>query len=295
MRTAFGALLVMACAAPVSGQALGTVLLPTGTLRPCTATEGTHRVFVQGDRLQAAYDLLLKRSPSFAVAMDQVESSGMLRVRIGYRQHVMRSHERLLGEERAAAVFLADAVGYSTGYPQCHVRVVVFTEALEEELLRAGVPEEAVVLDLALVLAHEVFGHLVPFAEQGVTVWPTPCRDPDRRAAWRTTGCAVDRENLIRRELGVPERATYARVDGPLLCALPGQRCTRWKLSNPGRALAGVTFDAFTDEAAFLARRAPAMPLAPAPPVRSTPPTFAPAVPEPSPAAASAAAPGPRP
>lgn len=280
MRTVFGALLVMACAAPTSGQALGTVLLPTGTLRPCTATEGTHRVFVQGDRLQAAYDLLVGRSPSFAAAMAAVESSGILRVRIGYRQHVMRSHERLLGEERAAAVFLADALGYSTGYPQCHVRVVVFTEALEEELLRAGVPEEAVVLDLALVLAHEVFGHLVPFAEQDVTVWPTPCRDPDRRAAWRTTGCAVDRENVIRRELGVPERTTYARVDGPLLCALPGQRCTRWRLTNPVRTLAGIASGAFTDEAAVVR------------PILTSAPS---AGPDPAPAFAPAATPGPRP
>lgn len=237
MRTFLGALLVLASTAPIQGQALGTALLPTGTLRPCVPSQGTHRTFVQGERLEAAFQLLLERSPTFASAIAAIEASGMLRVRIGYRNHVMRNYERLLGEDRSAAVFLSDdPLRYPTGNVQCHVRVVFFTETLEDELVWAGVPEDVLVLDLALVLAHEVFGHLVPFAEQGVTLWPTPCRDPDRARARRTTGCAVDRENVIRSELGVPERLSYARVDGPLLCALPGQRCVRWSLAKQERA-----------------------------------------------------------
>jgi len=257
-------LLVLATSTPVGGQALGTALLPTGTLRPCVPAQGAHRTFVQGERLEAAYRLLLERSPSFAAAVAAVELSGMLRVRIGYRDHVMRSYERLMGEDRSAAAFLSDdPLRYPTGNVQCHVRVVFFTDALEEELLRAGVPEDVVILDLALVLAHEVFGHLVPFAEQGVTLWPSPCRDPERALARRTTGCAVDRENLIRRELGVPERTSYARVDGPLLCALPGQRCVRWSLATPHRARAGGRGYGVVGPGALEGRRYPAPALDP--------------------------------
>lgn len=270
MRPAVVTVVLLASVAPLEGQALGTALLPTGTIRPCMPSQGAHRAFVQGDRLEAAYQLLLDRSPTFAGAIAAVESSGMLRVRIGYRHHVMRPYERLMGEDRSAAAFLSDdPLRYPTGNIQCHVRVVFFTDMLEEDLLRAGVPEDVVVLDLALVLAHEVFGHLVPFAEQGVTLWPSPCRDPDRRTARRTTGCAVDRENLVRRELGVPTRPTYAHVDGPLLCALPGQRCVRWKLSTIREGRAGVRAREIAGRGPFGLWRIPDASLDPTRPVRT--------------------------
>jgi hypothetical protein len=218
------------------GQALGSVLMPTGTLRPCVPTEGAYRAFVQGPRLQAAYQLLLDRSPSFAEALAAIESTNGMRIRVGYRRHLLRGSERLMGEERAGAVFLADgALFHPPGTILCGVRVVFFTEELEEGLLAAGVPEAALVEDLAVMIAHEVFGHLIPFAEQKLPVWPTPCRDPEGRAARWTTGCAVDRENLIRQELGVTERSTYARPDGPLACELAGRRC---RLPRPGRLAA---------------------------------------------------------
>jgi hypothetical protein len=221
------ALAILASSAPIHGQAIGAVLLPKGTLAPCYPAHGTHRVLVHGERLKAAFDLLLDRSPTFAAAVVGMESSGSMRVRIGYRQQLLDAHERLLGEERGGAAFLADGhVYYPPGSILCEVRVVFFTEWLEEELVRAGIAEEDVILDLAMVLVHEVFGHLIPFTNQPVPVWPTPCRDPRHRRAAFETGCAVDRENVIRRELGLPERSSYARVEGPLFCALHGQACT---------------------------------------------------------------------
>jgi hypothetical protein len=234
------ALLFLALAADAAGQPRGTALLPDGTVRPCFPTEGTHLVFVQGERLQAAYDLLMERSPAFAGAVAAIQTGNAMRIRIGYPRHVMRAHERLGGEDRGGAVFLADGgVFQPHGTILCGVRVVVFTERLEEELLRAGVPERSVVLDLALMIAHEVFGHLVPFAEQQIPVWPTPCRDPDHRRARRITGCAVDRENLIRQELGIPERTSYAQVEGPLFCEATGRSC-RFRRPGIGVATAGV-------------------------------------------------------
>jgi hypothetical protein len=226
------ALLFLALAAEAAGQPRGTALLPNGAIGPCFPTEGTHLIFVQGERLQAAFGLLMERSPTFAGAMAAIQADNAMRMRIGYPRHVLRAHERLGGEDRGGAVFLADGgVFQPHGTILCGVRVVVFTERLEEELLRAGVPERAVVLDLALMIAHEVFGHLVPFAEQKIPVWPTPCRDPDHRRARRITGCAVDRENLIRQELGIAERTSYAQVDGPLLCEVTGRSC---RFRRPG-------------------------------------------------------------
>lgn len=223
---AIAILALLASSGPVQGQAIGTVLLPKGPLTPCYPAHGTHRVLVHGERLQAAYDLLLARSPTFAAAVAAVETGGSMRVRIGYREQLFEAHERLLGEEGGGAALLADGDGFHPpGTILCEVRVVFFTEGLEEELVATGVSEEDVILDLAVVLVHEVFGHLIPFADQPVPVWPTPCRDPRHRWATLATGCAVDRENVIRRELGLPERVVYAHVDGPLLCALHGQTC----------------------------------------------------------------------
>jgi hypothetical protein len=249
-------LLLLALAVDAGAQPRGTALLPSGPVRPCFPTEGAHLVFVQGARLQAAYGLLMERSPTFASAMAAIEGSNAMRIRIGYPRYVMPAHERLGGEDRGGAVFLADGGLFQPhGTILCGVRVVVFTERLEEELLRAGVPEHAVVEDLALMIAHEVFGHLVPFAEQQVPVWPTPCRDPDHRRARRTTGCAVDRENLIRKELSVPERASYAQVDGPLLCELTDGSC---RFRRPGIHVA--TVPALPGPHLFGTRRPPAIP-----------------------------------
>jgi hypothetical protein len=210
----------------VHGQAIGTVVLPKGAIGPCYPAHGAHRIVVEGDRLRKAFDLAVERSPTFAAAVAAVEASGSMRVRIGYRDQLLGAYERLAGEERAGAAFLADGRLFNPpGTILCEVRVVFFTAPLEERLVQAGIAEDDVILDLALVLVHEVFGHLIPFTEQVVPVWPTPCRDPRPRQRAAATGCAVDRENTIRRELGVPERRSYAHVDGPLVCALPGQSC----------------------------------------------------------------------
>lgn len=220
-------LAVLASGGTVHAQGIGTVLLPKGPMAPCYPAHGTHRFLVHGERLKVAYDLLLDRSPTFAAAVAGVESSGSMRVRIGYRQQLLETHERLLDEERGGAVLLADGhVYHPPGSILCEIRIIFFTESLEEELVGAGIAEQDVILDLAVVLVHEVFGHVIPFTDQPVPVWPTPCRDPRGRRAGFATGCAVDRENVIRRELGLPERITYAHVEGPLLCALPGQTCT---------------------------------------------------------------------
>jgi hypothetical protein len=219
--------LVLVSLTEADTQAVGSVILPSGTISPCYVSQGAHRVVVAGERLEAAYDLLLDRSPTFAAAIQAIEAGGSMRVRIGYRQHVMRPFERLVNEERSGAAFLTEGLLFQPpGTILCEVRVVFFTEELEAELLRQGVPEEELVMDLALVLAHEVYGHLVPFTDQPAPAWPSPCRDPAPRHARTRTGCAVDRENVIREELGVRERTSYARVDGPLLCSLPGQACT---------------------------------------------------------------------
>jgi hypothetical protein len=241
----FGAtcvVLFLVPAVPVTGQAPGTALLPTGIVRPCFPAAGTHRVFVQGERLEAAYGLLLERSPTFAQAVSAIEASNMVRIRVGYRDQVMETWERQFGEDRSGAVFLADGTHFHpAGTIVCGVRVVFFTEGLEEELIRRGVPESAVVEDLAVMLAHEVYGHLVPFAEQGVTAWPTPCRDPAGRRGRRATGCAVDRENVIREEMGFSLRVTYASVEGPLACELTRKSC---RFAGPGRLAAVRTLAA---------------------------------------------------
>lgn len=167
-------------------------------------------------RLEAAYEYLIANSPSFRAGMAGVMETG-LGVTIGYGTSFPDG--RYEGAfEGLAGVFPGHSLLQRAGTHTDSVHVVFFTQALEEVALRdRGVPEAEIIVDLALLLAHELFGHVAPLASSGERRWPSPCRDP--QASGREVGCAVQRENRIRADLGVRQRANYAHVDLIFVCA----------------------------------------------------------------------------
>ena len=92
------------------------------------------------------------------------------------------------------------------------VRVTLFSGSLESQALLKGYPRKSLLLDLATIIAHEIYSHAVPMWEMTTPIWPGPCRDPVRREE-PTQACSILRENVIRRELGLPERTTYEEDD----------------------------------------------------------------------------------
>jgi hypothetical protein len=86
------------------------------------------------------------------------------------------------------------------------VLVVVNLSLLESAHARRGATVREIEADLDRILIHEVYGHAVPYLLAGDTSGrcadPVPGQDP-RRA------CSMRRENAVRAELGLGQRADY--------------------------------------------------------------------------------------
>lgn len=93
---------------------------------------------------------------------------------------------------------------------QSHVDAVLIVVNLELLLKLSGLPAKAADFedDLDRILAHEVYGHAVPFLLAGNM--SGKCADP---AAGQSAiaSCAVQRENVIRREMRLGQRFDYGR------------------------------------------------------------------------------------
>lgn len=220
-RWALTAVVLTAVPATTNAQVPGGPVLPSGPVAACPQTQGP-TVTVSGDRLVAAMALLRASSPTFNRAMDRIEARGRVSVRVGYPDHLDSSYQAAYRrDEVVAAIYATGADGWTVpGTVVCGIDVVLFTESVESAALLRGETESRIVLDLALVLAHELVGHVVPFVDRRTHTWPTPCRDADLPAG---TGCAVERENRVRAELGVARRRSYGSTGLRVLC--PAHDC----------------------------------------------------------------------
>lgn len=86
--------------------------------------------------------------------------------------------------------------------------VVVINLELMQRL--SGLPVKAVQFedDLDRIVAHEVFGHAIPFLLAGSLAGH--CADP-AQGQRATEACAIKRENLVRKELRLGQRFDYGR------------------------------------------------------------------------------------
>lgn len=85
-----------------------------------------------------------------------------------------------------------------------HVLVVVNVDALQAVHDRLGSLPGELHADLERVLAHEIYGHAVPYLQTGHL--SGRCADPEPGTP-ATEACAIRRENVIRAELGLGRRA----------------------------------------------------------------------------------------
>jgi hypothetical protein len=179
-------------------------------------------------RLELAYSWAYQRSPTFRSAMYALERGPHFQIIVGHHTDFHGAYEEWVARSGVAGIFPhAGKPGTipADGTPVDGVDIVFFTEPTEQAALALGFSYERIIAELAVVLVHELYGHVLPLIATGV--WPTPCPDPGWGRPAAELGCAGERENEIRAELGFPARARYGAVDLPFLCAGDPELCAR--------------------------------------------------------------------
>jgi hypothetical protein len=145
------------------------------------------------------------RSQRLHQAMDRIRSGG-LPVYIGTPEQIAAYHastrvlgDRLTREERIAEM----AAVLESAHSERFLFGVVRIDLARVAERRTGHAYDA---EVDAILIHEVWGHLVPVAENPVR--SAMCRDP-RPGEPVLDACAMRRENDLRRELGLAPRKTY--------------------------------------------------------------------------------------
>jgi hypothetical protein len=156
-------------------------------------------------------------------------------LRVGYADAFEGRYARFVADHGGAAVFPSDGdVQPRDGTRADAVDIVFFTADTEAAALAAGMGFEQLVEQLTLMLVHEVYGHALPLVDRGV--WPLPCEDPPFASPPWVLGCAAERENEIRADMGVPARRRYAgHTDLPFLCLGDPSFCARRPVAGRGR------------------------------------------------------------
>lgn len=198
------------------------------------STAETPNVAVISAELLPPYLLLMRQSASFRAAIEELETSGF-KVLIGYHDDFEQSYPLpVLGALAQVKPLLRE------GRPDRFygVHIVFYTREIAAIARAAGVANETITRELAIVLAHELYGHVVPAALAGT--YPSPCADPVWDVAGEEKGCAVERENRIRNEIGSAERLRYRHVDLSFFCVSNEATCRSVNEGDaPRRAVTG--------------------------------------------------------
>ncbi len=164
-------------------------------------------VEVRDPALRAAIGRISRGSAAWRQAMAEVAAKGR-RALLLTADDVMilpdgaTRPERFDPSELAAVTPIADALGHVSA-----VVVVVNVAGLEAVHERRGSLPAEFHGDLDRVLAHEVFGHAVPYLLAGHL--SGRCADPEEGER-ATAACAIQRENVVRTELGLGRRTDRA-------------------------------------------------------------------------------------
>lgn len=177
------------------------------------AGESTPALQILHPRLVEALDLLTARSPTMRAGVEDILAAG-IPVRVGY-VHQFNGRYDDINPASVAGVFPVGS--FMPGDPVLAVDVVFFTTEMEQRALAHGYGRRQVLEDIALILAHELHGHVGPLVAAEPAVWPSPCADRDRGGR---PGCAILRENRVRIDLGLaPRGVSHSQSDLGLLCA----------------------------------------------------------------------------
>lgn len=201
--------------------ALATVALATTVVIGCepAVAEGVRAgdapvVMTRHPELRDALARIAKGSATWRAALAGLASSARRAVLVTPDEVVVR--DAVTGKsspfdrsELAEVAPVADAAG-RVG----RVLVVVNVERLQEIHVRLGSLPGEFHADLDRVLAHEIYGHAVPYLQAGHL--SGRCSDPEPGVP-ATDACAIRRENVIRAELGLGRRTDAGLSSLPLL------------------------------------------------------------------------------
>jgi hypothetical protein len=159
--------------------------------------------------LQASLNRLFARSAAWRDAVDQLSQTGR-RAYIVTPNRVRMIDPRTRRPTPFDADTLAEVLPVADEELRVEVVVVVVNLPLLEKMHR----EQGLIVDLEgdldRILAHEVFGHAVPYLLAGHMSGRCPDPLPDQRAA---ESCVIGRENRVRAEMGFGHRTEYG-LDG---------------------------------------------------------------------------------
>jgi hypothetical protein len=147
--------------------------------------------------LAASLERLASESASWRDAMRAIAPTG--------RKAVVVTPDDVTGFDSQT---LAQALALADHESRVETVIVVVNLALLQRLSRLPVEAMQFKDDLDRIVAHEVFGHAVPYLLAGHLAGE--CADP--AAGQRVTdACAIKRENQIRKELQLGRRLDYGR------------------------------------------------------------------------------------
>lgn len=183
------------------------------------------------------------RSPYFAAGLDSL-AHGPVSVLVGNVEQISSqipeparpaTHHLAYTHIRADKLMAAARANPKIRVPITDILVAVNVAQLAQAAEEAGDPALRD-HDIAIALAHELIGHALPWSQSNH--YFQGCADPSfeqLQATPNVTGCAVDRENAVRGELGIARRTSYAA--NPFQAGNPDVVRTRREADNPRRRL----------------------------------------------------------
>jgi hypothetical protein len=182
--------------------------------QPSSASEAARPVLATHRLLQDSLDRLSRGSALWRHGLEDVRQSGRWAL-VLTPDDLARIHPGRVDTPEPGV--LAEVVPITRGGTAVHAVLVVVNVPLIERMheRRGSLPGE-LHADLDRILAHEVYGHAVPYLLAGDLSGRCPDPAPFERAS---DACAIQRENAVRAELGLGRR-TDAGVGGLLIAWL---------------------------------------------------------------------------
>lgn len=207
---------------PARVVARAAAALSAPEVRAARTVDATHwgNLTITDPHLVSVMRRMSNRSPSFRQALDGL-AAARIPVLVGTPPELI---DQLPPPVRSRSL-LARAVPIPARLPQRRFRlpgaprlplrqviVVIDVPAIRDLYGIQGVLP-ALEADLAIILAHELAGHALDWARSGDLY--DACLDPSTVVLALdpgAKGCAVERENQVRRELGLVERSAYLEL-----------------------------------------------------------------------------------
>lgn len=189
---------------------------PMAVRTEAASGDGSAPLVTRHPELIAALERIARGSASWRAALAALKATGRQAVILTPDQVVVRdSATGTVAEFDRTAVAEVSPVAGPAGAVSA-VLVVVNVERMQQLHDRRGSLPGEFHADLDRVLAHEVYGHAVPYLAAGHL--SGRCADPAPGQA-ATDSCAIQRENVIRGELRLGRR-TDAALGGLILAGM---------------------------------------------------------------------------